>query len=178
LKVPIIFIIEDMQGETSFLHYLSLLQFQLLDCLCPKCNVRGDESGNPLVQCKKINTMVRMKQMVKDNEGYFWTIPINTRCIVMGDFMSVTVVADLVYSVPCILLSRCTHLKMESFLIVSPSCSRTKCIALKQLDKIVRHLMWLPLQGFASSGTEPCMPCLLWKDCVMSLTDPFACALC
>jgi hypothetical protein len=31
-----------------------------------KCNVRGDESGDPLVQCKKIS-MVRMMQLVKDN---------------------------------------------------------------------------------------------------------------
>jgi hypothetical protein len=34
--------------------------------LCRKCNVRGDESGDPLVQCKKIN-MVRVMQLVQDN---------------------------------------------------------------------------------------------------------------
>jgi hypothetical protein len=31
-----------------------------------KCNVGGEESGDPLVQCKKIN-MVQMMQLVKDN---------------------------------------------------------------------------------------------------------------
>jgi hypothetical protein len=52
LKVPVIFIIGDK-----------------LHCLCPKCNVRGDESGNPFIQCKKIN-MVRMMQLVKEKTGY------------------------------------------------------------------------------------------------------------
>ena len=40
-----------------------------------------------------------------------------------------------------------------------------------QLDGIVRRLTWLPRQRYASSGSEPCMPRLLWKDGVTSLTD-------
>ena len=42
-------------------HYLNKLHR-----LCRKCNVRGDKSGDPLVQRKKIS-MVRMMQLVKDN---------------------------------------------------------------------------------------------------------------
>jgi hypothetical protein len=41
----------------------------------------------------------------------------------------------------------------------------------KELDKIVRNLTLLPRQRFLSSGAEPCMPRLLWKDGVTSLTD-------
>jgi hypothetical protein len=40
-----------------------------------------------------------------------------------------------------------------------------------ELDSHVRHLTLLPHQHFASSGTEPCMPHLLWKDGVALLTD-------
>jgi hypothetical protein len=66
LKVPAIFIIGDMQGGhkiccTTCCHYSNKLHR-----LCRKCNVRGDQSGDPLVQCKKIS-MVRMMKLVKDN---------------------------------------------------------------------------------------------------------------
>jgi hypothetical protein len=58
LKVPVIFIIRDMQGGDKICcttcHYSNKLRR-----LCHKCNVRGDESGDPLVQCKKIS-IVRM----------------------------------------------------------------------------------------------------------------------
>jgi hypothetical protein len=40
-----------------------------------------------------------------------------------------------------------------------------------ELDSLVRHLTFFPSQRFATSGTEPCMPRLRWKDGVSSLTD-------
>jgi hypothetical protein len=65
LKVPVTFLIGDMQGGDKICcttcHYSNKLHH-----LCRKCNVGGDESGDPLVQCKKIS-MVRMMQLVKDN---------------------------------------------------------------------------------------------------------------
>jgi hypothetical protein len=46
------------------------------------------------------------------------------------------------------------------------------CPALKkELDKIVKNLTLLPRQRFLSSGAKPCIPRLLWKDGVTSLTD-------
>jgi hypothetical protein len=54
LKVPVIFIIGDMQGGCKICCTIYPYSKQL-HRLCGKCNVRGDESGNPLVQCKKIN---------------------------------------------------------------------------------------------------------------------------
>jgi hypothetical protein len=66
LKVSVIFIIGDMQGGDKICcrtcHYLNKLHR-----LCRKCNVRGDKSGDPFIQCKKIN-MVRMMQLVKENK--------------------------------------------------------------------------------------------------------------
>jgi hypothetical protein len=65
LKAPVTFIIGDMQGGDKICcttcHYSNKLHR-----LCRKCNVRGDQSGDPLVQCKKIS-MVRMMKLVKDN---------------------------------------------------------------------------------------------------------------
>jgi hypothetical protein len=65
LNMPVIFIIGDMQGGDKICcttcHYSNKLHR-----LCRRSNVRGDESGDPLVQCKKIN-MVQMIQLVKDN---------------------------------------------------------------------------------------------------------------
>jgi hypothetical protein len=113
LKVPVIFIIGDMQGGDKICcttcHYSNKLHR-----LCRKCNVRGDKSGNPLVQCKKIS-MVRMMQLVKDN-----------RQDILDDFNQYNVhnawfdvsyggCCFGIFSVPS---SRCIHLKTESFLIV------------------------------------------------------------
>jgi hypothetical protein len=54
LKVPVIFIIGDMQRGDKICcttcHYSNKLHR-----LCNKCNVRCDESGNPLAQCKNIS---------------------------------------------------------------------------------------------------------------------------
>jgi hypothetical protein len=40
----------------------------------------------------------------------------------------------------------------------------------RQLNVLVRGLTRLPRQRFASSGAEPSMPCLLWKDGITSLS--------
>jgi hypothetical protein len=69
LKVPVIFIIGDIQGGDKICcttcHYSNKLH-----CLCCKYNVRGDKSGDPLIECKKMN-MIRMMQLVKDNRQDF-----------------------------------------------------------------------------------------------------------
>jgi hypothetical protein len=90
--------------------------------LCWKCNVRGDESGKPLVKCKKIN-MLRMMQLVKDNRQDILKISTSTMCIMRG-LMSVMVAVDLVYSVPRVPLSCCIQLKKwNSSWLSFPSCS-------------------------------------------------------
>jgi hypothetical protein len=65
LKVPVIFIIGDMQGGDKIC-CTTCNYSNKLHRLCRKCNVRGDQSGNPFVQCKKIN-LVQIMQSVKDN---------------------------------------------------------------------------------------------------------------
>ena len=65
LKVPVIFIIGDMQGGDKIC-CTTCSYSNKLKRLCRKCNVRGDESGDPLVKCQKIS-MVKVMQFVKDN---------------------------------------------------------------------------------------------------------------
>jgi hypothetical protein len=116
LKVPVIFIIGDMQGGDKI--YCTTCHYSnKLHNLCCKCNVRGDESGDPLVQCKKVS-MVRMMQLVKDNIQD-----------ILNDFNQYNVHNvwfDVsygrcrfgIFSAACPPSSRCIHLKAESFLIV------------------------------------------------------------
>jgi hypothetical protein len=41
----------------------------------------------------------------------------------------------------------------------------------RHLDFLVRHLAYLPRQRYVSSGAEPLMPRLLWKDDIASLFE-------
>ncbi len=170
LKVPVIFIIGDMQGGDKICcttcHYSNKLH-----CLCRKCNVCGDESGDPLVQCKKIS-MVRMMQLVKDN-----------RQDILDDFNQYNVHNawfDVSYG-GCrfgIFSAACPIEPLHSLENgIIPDCltilfkDEMRPALKAELDSLVRRLTLLPRQRFANSGTEPGMPRLLWKDGVTSLTD-------
>jgi hypothetical protein len=41
----------------------------------------------------------------------------------------------------------------------------------RRLDLLVRRLAYLPRQRYGSSGAEPLMPRLLWKDGITSLSE-------
>jgi hypothetical protein len=170
LKVPVIFIIGDMQGGDKICcttcHYSNKLHH-----LCRKCNERGDQSGDPLVQCKKIS-MVRMMKLVKDN-----------RQDILDDFNQYNVHNswfDVSYG-GCrfgIFSAACPIEPLHSLENgIIPDCLTILLKdemrpALKgELDSLVRHLTFFPRQRFATSVTEPCMPRLRWKDGVSSLTD-------
>jgi hypothetical protein len=110
LKVPVIFIIGDMQGGDKIC-CTTCNYSNKLHRLCSKCNVCGDESGDPLVQCKKIN-MVQIMQLVKDN-----------RQDILDDFNQYSMDnawVDASYG----------GCRFGIFLTVSPSCSRTKFVPL------------------------------------------------
>ncbi len=170
LKVPVIFIIGDMQGGDKICcttcHYSNKLHR-----LCRKCNVRGDESGDPLIKCKKIN-MVRMMQLVKDNKQDIldnynqynvhnaWFDVSYGGCR-FGIFSAACPIEPL-HSLENGIIPDCLSILFKDEM--RPALK-------KELDKIVRNLTLLPRQRFLSSGAEPCMPRLLWKDGVTSLTD-------
>jgi hypothetical protein len=140
--------------------------------LCRKCNILGDESGDPLVQCKKIN-MVRMMQSVKDN-----------RQDILHDF-NLYNVDNAWFEVSyggCrfgIFSAACPIERLHALENgIIPDCltilfkDKIRPALLKgESDSLVRHLTFYPRQRFASSGSDPCKPCLLWKDGIISMTD-------
>jgi hypothetical protein len=65
LKVPVIFIIGDLQGGDKIC-CTTCAYSNKMKRLCRKCNVRGDQAGDPLVQCKKIS-MLKVIELVKNN---------------------------------------------------------------------------------------------------------------
>jgi hypothetical protein len=36
-------------------------------CLCCKCNIKGEESGDPFVQCKQMSIMIKIRALVDSN---------------------------------------------------------------------------------------------------------------
>ena len=170
LKVPVLFIIGDMQGGDKICcttcHYSNKL-----NRLCRKCNVRGDESGDPLVQCKKIS-MVKMIKLVQKNQQdildkfnqynvYNAWYDVSYGGCRFGIFSAACPIEPL-HSLENGIIPDCLTILFKDEM-------RSSHKAL--LDVIVRRLTLLPRQRLASSGTEPNMPRLLWKDGVTSLTD-------
>ena len=170
LKVPVLFIIGDMQGGDKIC-CSSVAYSNKLSRLCRKCNVRGDESGDPLIQCKRIS-MVKMIQLVKDD-----------RQDILDQFNQYNVQNawfDVSYG-GCrfgIFSAACPieplHSLENGIIVVCLTLLFKNEMGTAQkgvLDGLVRRLTLLPRQRFASSGAEPRMPRLLWKDGVTSLTD-------
>ena len=170
LKVPVIFIIGDMQGGDKICcttcHYSNKL-----NRLCRKCNVRGEDSGDPLVQCKRIS-MVKMMKLVQDdrqdildqfnqyNVHNAWFDVSYGGCR-FGIFSAACPIEPL-HSIENGIIPDCLNILFKDEMRPAQKA---------ELDSHVRRLTLLPRQRFASSGTEPCMPRLLWKDGITSLTD-------
>ena len=170
LKVPVLFIIGDMQGGDKIC-CSSCSYSNKLSRLCRKCNVRGDESGDPLVQCKRIS-MIKMMQLVKDDRQdildqfnqynvYNAWFDVSYGGCRFGIFSAACPIEPL-HSLENGIIPDCLSILFKDEMRPSQKTS---------LDRIVRHLTHLPRQRFASSGAEPRMPRLLWKDGVTSLTD-------
>jgi hypothetical protein len=66
VKVPVGLILGDMQGGDK--HCGSVVGYsKQMARLCRQCNITGDESGDPLVKCRKMS-MVKIRQYVLDGE--------------------------------------------------------------------------------------------------------------
>jgi hypothetical protein len=170
IKVPVSFIIGDMQGGDKIC-CTSCSYSNKLSRLCRKCNVRGDQSGDPLVQCKKMS-MVKIMQLVREdqqetldqfnqyNVHNAWFDVSYGGCR-FGIFSAACPIEPL-HSIENGIIPDCLTILFKDEMSSSQK---------PQLDSIVRRLSLLPRQRFASSGAETSMPRLLWKDGVTSLTD-------
>ena len=170
LKVPVLFIIGDMQGGdkicTTACHYSNKM-----NRLCRKCNVRGRDSGNPLVRCKRIS-MEKMSQFVNDDDQVTldrynqynvhnaW-FDVSYGGCKYGIFSAACPIEPL-HSLENGIISVCLLLLFND---------EMKGTQKGELDAIVRGLTRLPRQRFSRAGTQPDMPRLLWKDGITSLTD-------
>ena len=134
------------------LHHLSLLK--QINRLFRKCNVRGDESGDPLVQCKKIS-MVKMIKLVQENQQdildkfnqynvYNAWYDVSYGGCRFGIFSAVCPIEPL-HSLENGIIPDCLTILFKDEM-------RSSHKAL--LDVIVRLLTLLPRQRLASSGTE------------------------
>jgi hypothetical protein len=170
LKVPIMFIIGDMQGGDKIC-CSACCYSNKLSRLCRKCNVRGDQSGDPFVECKRIN-MVKMIKLVKDDKQamldqynqynmYNAWYDVSYGGCRFGIFSAACPIEPL-HSLENGIIPDCLSILFKDDMSLSQRA---------ELDRMVRHLTTLPRQRFASSGAEPSMPRLLWKDGVTSLTD-------
>jgi hypothetical protein len=66
VKVPVGLILGDMQDGDK--HCGSVVGYsKTMANLCQQCNIAGDESGDPLVKCRKMS-MVKIRQYVLDDE--------------------------------------------------------------------------------------------------------------
>ncbi len=170
LKVPVIFIIGDLQGGDKIC-CTTCAYSNKLKRLCRKCNVRGDQSGDPLVQCQKIS-MVKVIDLVKNNrqdilDGFNQYNVYNAWYDVsyggcrFGIFSAACPIEPL-HSVENGIIIDCLSILYKDEMNIGQKA---------KLDIIVRRLTLLPRQRYASSGTEPCMPRLLWKDGITTLAN-------
>jgi hypothetical protein len=65
LRIPVIFIIGDMQGGDKMC-CLSAGYSNKMSCLCCKCNICGNQSGEPFVKCQQ-TSMMKILELVSSN---------------------------------------------------------------------------------------------------------------
>jgi hypothetical protein len=170
LKVPVLFIIGDIQGGDKMC-CTSPSYSNLINRLCRKCNVRGDESGDPLVECQYIS-MIKVKELVRTNNKavlkYYNQYNVHSAWFDVcfggckyGIFSAAAPIEPL-HALQLGLMGHCMTLLFNTEMT---SLQRTT------LDGLARALTELDRQRFATAGTHPTMPRLIWKDGISSLSD-------
>jgi hypothetical protein len=138
--------------------------------MCRKCNVKGCDAGNQFIKCqcmsmdKIIVFVCRNQQDILNNINQYnvhsaW-FDVDYGGCCFGIFSSATPVEPL-HALENGLITDCVQILFEEEMTPKQKC---------ELDLLVCRLTYLPCQRYASSGAEPLMPCLLWKDGVTSLS--------
>ena len=171
LKVPVSFIIGDIQGGDKIC-CRTVSYSNTLNRLCRKCNVQGNESGDPLVECQRISMVKIIKLVENNNEDvlkkynqvnvYTPWFDVSYGGCKFGIFSAACPIEPL-HSLENGIILDCLTVLFQDII------KGTKKHA--ELNAIVKRLIDLPRQRFARAGTQPEMPRLLWKDGVTSLTN-------
>ena len=170
LKVPLFFIIGDMQGGDKMC-CTSASYSSKINRPCRKCNVEGKDLGNPNVKCNKIS-MERVKTMVEQgriedlraiNQKNVYTIffELCYGACKYGIFSACCPVEPL-HSLEAGIMKYLISVLFWEMLMPEG------CVI---LDYLVQKMSEMDRQRFASSGAVDDYPRLLWKNGVSNLKD-------
>ena len=170
LRIPCVFIIGDMQGGDKIC-CSSAGYSNKMSRLCRKCNVQGDQSGDPFVECKRMsmlkilelvdsNNVEALKAINQYNVHSAW-FDVGYGGCRFGIFSAACPVEALHALENGLMPDVIKVLFVEE---MSPAL-------LKRLDGLAKALHRVARQRYLTSGSEPLMPRLRWSDGISSLTD-------
>ena len=139
--------------------------------LCHKCDVKGEDSGDPYVECNKIK-MKTIQDLVHDNE--------TDKLHEMNQYNVQNAWFDIdfggceygIFSAACPIEG--LHALENGLILYCLQVLFTKIgssTKLGELDKLVKKLTKLPRQHYASYGSNKDMPRLLWRDGITNLKN-------
>ena len=168
IKVPVGMILGDMQGGDK--HCGSVVGYSSnMARLCRQCNISGEESGNPLIECQKMS-MVKIKKLVEDNNVamlkkisqnnvYCAWFDVDFGGCPRGVF-SAAMPVEALHAVEIGLCKDMLHILFENDL---------KDFRKRELDSIAKQMCDWDKQYYMTSGSNKDMPRLLFKDGISSL---------
>jgi hypothetical protein len=170
LRIPVIFIIGDMQGGDKMC-CSSAGYSNKMNRLCRKCNVRGDQAGDPFVLCKRMNMLKIMELVERNNVPALKAINqynVHSAWFDVGyggcrfGIFSAAAPVEALHAIENGLMPDAIQVLFTEEMTPAQ---------LVRLDGLAKSLASLPRQKFLSSGAEPLMPRLRWSDGITSLTD-------
>jgi hypothetical protein len=170
LRIPVVFIIGDMQGGDKIC-CSSAGYSNKMNRLCRKCNVRGDQSGDPFVECKRMS-MIKIQELVTTNNVDALKA-INQHNVHSAWFdVGYGGCRFGIFSAACPVeaLHALENGLIPDVLQVLFTADMTPA-QLGRLDQLAKNLSALARQKYLSSGAEPLMPRLRWSDGISSLSD-------
>jgi hypothetical protein len=170
LKIPICFIIGDMQGGDKICA-CSPCYSNKMQRLCRKCNIKGSEADDPFVVCKRM-IMARIQALV-ENQEYAKLDAINQYHVrnawfpldYGGDRYGIFSAAAVVEALHAL---ENGLIKQSLFVLIYENLHKTGRI---RLDVLVKEFLGWDRQHYMSAGTNKLMPRLLFKDGITKLTD-------
>ena len=170
VKVPCAMILGDMQGGDK--HCGCTVGYSKdLKCLCRKCNVSGNESGNPLVECRRM-CMTTIRQYVIDgakellNAICQYSVFVAWFAVCFGGCMygifSAAMPLEALHALEGGIMKHVMDIFFEQDLQKWGCC---------HLDIVVKSMCAWERQHYLHSGTNKTMPRTLFKDGVTKLTQ-------
>jgi len=167
--IPCAYIIGDIQGGDKIC-CSSPAYSNKMSRICRKCNVRGEDVGNPDIICKRIR-MTKIKQLVANNQVqaleklnqynvYCAWFDVDFGGCKYGIFSAAMPIEPL-HSLENGLMLDCLHILYSMDLTTTTR---------SHLDILVKKMVSWPRQYYISSGSQKAMPTLLWKSGISQLS--------